>query len=367
MKILLIPEYSASGGTRTYFIRLMNYYYKRGYSVHIILKNKKMDQELRDFINDYGFKVYFIKPIGIRKSIIGNKLSIVLDNIINALYLCKYNIKIQPDIVVFSQGNIYQDILQLFILKKFIYIVHSAPTTQIHVFISYLLSKKINTGRVILTVSRHAKECILNYWLNKHSNYVYYIYNYSDPNMRIKNNRFKRNIVLTIGHVVDYKNPYLWFEVALRVVKNSRVTFVWAGDGPLIDRIDQMIREKGSHNIKIIGFQKDVRKLYEKSIIYFQPSILESQGIAVIEAMSHGLPCVVSNAGGLPESVRNEENGYVVDSGFVQDYVDKIEALINNSLLREQLGLNGQKRIAKKFNKVVWFRKMDYLHRKAIL
>jgi len=40
-----------------------------------------------------------------------------------------------------------------------------------------------------------------------------------------------------------------------------------------------------------------VEILYKMANIYFQPSLIESQSIAVVDALNFGLPCVVSNVG----------------------------------------------------------------------
>jgi len=101
-----------------------------------------------------------------------------------------------------------------------------------------------------------------------------------------------------------------------------------------------------------------VKELYEEADIYFQPSSLESHGISVVEAMMFGLPCVVSNVGGLPESVKNNESGYVFNVNDIDDAVDKLTDLIFDTDKRTLMGEMGIKIFNKKFKKEIWEEKM---------
>ena len=58
--------------------------------------------------------------------------------------------------------------------------------------------------------------------------------------------------------------------------------------------------------------------LYAASDVFLFPSKTETQGLAVGEAMACGTPCVVVNAGGAPESVRDSVDGFLVDDDPAQ-------------------------------------------------
>jgi glycosyltransferase involved in cell wall biosynthesis len=167
--------------------------------------------------------------------------------------------------------------------------------------------------------------------------------------------------ILTLGHVVFYKNPMLWIEVAEDVLAHTdkNIEFVWAGDGPLLQKCRNRVINNPS--IKFVGFIKDVDSLYASADIYFQPSLLESQGMSVIGAMAHRIPCVVSNAGGLPESVEDGKNGWIAEPEDKSAFSQQILTLINNSRKRRQLGYEGEKIFNKKFDKSTWISRMDHL------
>lgn len=73
------------------------------------------------------------------------------------------------------------------------------------------------------------------------------------------------------------------------------------------------------------------------------PDHQEHDGRAVLEAMSAGIPCIVSTSGILPELVSRAE-GRVFPTGDVSRFADCLEELITDSELRRELGNHARKR-----------------------
>ena len=92
----------------------------------------------------------------------------------------------------------------------------------------------------------------------------------------------------------------------------------------------------------------------------------ESQGIAVVEALSAGLPCVVSSAGGLPESIEDGVEGFVCEPSAVDQYVQAFLRLFENSELRVQLGINAREKYKKLFTRETWEAKMTALIKEIV-
>ena len=100
--------------------------------------------------------------------------------------------------------------------------------------------------------------------------------------------------------------------------------------------------------------------------LYFQPSLLESHGIAVVEAMSYSLPCVVSNIGGLPESVEHGVNGFLAPPDDAEAMSGAITKLISNNSLMQEMGKQSLRIFNEKFSYSIWRQKMDELYTKRI-
>lgn len=69
---------------------------------------------------------------------------------------------------------------------------------------------------------------------------------------------------------------------------------------------------------------------YASSDVFVFPSISESYGNVIIEAMSSGLPTVAANGGGSVSLIKNGKNGILVEPNDVREYAEKIEWLMKN-------------------------------------
>lgn len=363
MIILLVPEFSAFGGTRTHFKLLLEYYHGQNHKVYVLLKKKQMDQEVRLLISKYGFYIIRDADFSLVYKLFGNKLGLVFDNTLRALRLILIKLYIRPLLVVYNQGDINKDILQLMLNRSCIYIVHSYPTKKLNNVLRFILNIILGPQRIILTVSKYSRDSIRKYWItNENKRYVYNIYNYVGLPCKKNINESEQAIILTLGHVVGYKNPFFFINVAKAVIRKRKIEFIWAGDGPQLEACRHSVGKHDSDLIKFIGFENDVGSLYRSSILYFQPSLLENHSYSVIEAMSYGIPCIVSNLGGLPESVHDGFNGFVVDVKDIEATVEKILLLLDNDKLRATFSDNAISFVNRKFNKAMWTRKMHYLH-----
>ena len=114
------------------------------------------------------------------------------------------------------------------------------------------------------------------------------------------------------------------------------------GDGEERPKLEEYIREnKLDKNVTLHGFRnKDyIDELLNSSSIYLMTSLTESFGIVIIEAMSHGLPCIAfDSAEGARELIREGENGYLVADRNKDNYIRKIVNLIEDKNLRDKMG-----------------------------
>jgi len=84
-----------------------------------------------------------------------------------------------------------------------------------------------------------------------------------------------------------------------------------------------------------------VRQLVEKAALFVIPSYVEGLPIAMLEAMAAHLPVVASPVGGIPDAIKNGENGYLVAPGNAAALAEKISLLLKNEVLRQRMGEAG--------------------------
>ena len=134
------------------------------------------------------------------------------------------------------------------------------------------------------------------------------------------------------------------------------------GDGAERESIEEFIRNNElSNKVTLHGFQgkEYIDKLLNQSSIYLMTSFTESFGIVLIEAMSHGVPCIAyDSAEGAREIINSGENGYLIKHRNLEAMVMKIEDLIKNKEERIKIGSQARESIKKFTSDVVaeeWF------------
>jgi alpha-maltose-1-phosphate synthase len=95
---------------------------------------------------------------------------------------------------------------------------------------------------------------------------------------------------------------------------------------------------------------KKLHELFRRSCLFVMPSLYEPFGIAPLEAMSYGLPCVVSNGWALSEIVNSGVTGELVEPGSVEDLTDKILRLLGDPDLLCRMGEAGRKRVEREYS-----------------
>ncbi len=134
------------------------------------------------------------------------------------------------------------------------------------------------------------------------------------------------------------------------------------GGGEEKEHLENYIHENHLEEKVILhGFQgKDViNSLLQDSSIYIMTSYTESFGIVLIEAMSHGLPCIAyDSAEGAREIITSGENGFLIKNRNQEVMIQKIEDLMNDRESRIKLGRQARKSVKKYTSDVVsekWF------------
>ena len=122
----------------------------------------------------------------------------------------------------------------------------------------------------------------------------------------------------------------------------SRLLLV--GDGPDRPKVEQFARERGVFDsITFIGNVPLVEEILVGADLFLLPSETESFGLAALEALSCEVPVIATAVGGLPEVIREGENGYLFPVGDVESMATAaIELLADEEKLRRFGGAGRQ-------------------------
>lgn len=110
------------------------------------------------------------------------------------------------------------------------------------------------------------------------------------------------------------------------------------GDGPELPLLKSLVEDLGVQNhIQFLGYRNDVQQLYAGSDVFVSTSLGEAQGIALVEAMMHGIPVVVSKVLGHLDMIESGHNGFMFDIESPQDAAKMIDKLLSDETLWKKI------------------------------
>jgi spore coat protein SA len=158
-------------------------------------------------------------------------------------------------------------------------------------------------------------------------------------------------IVLYVGRVEERKGVHVIVDAFERIISprvpTARLRIVgpasyWQrGDGGYYDTLSQ--RVSANPRIEIRGATYDDRELaaiYGAATVSVVPSTFpEALGLTSLEAQASGVPVVVSNAGGLPETVSPGRTGFVFENRSAEQLGELVVDLLKNPARRQSMGV----------------------------
>lgn len=148
--------------------------------------------------------------------------------------------------------------------------------------------------------------------------------------------------ILFFSYLSRDKGFWVAFHGAQKILEeNKDITFTFAGP---VEDDDIGYTLKGLElyypkRVKVLGYIEspvEKAKIFKSADIFIFPTLRESFGLVLLEAMSFGLPIVASKEGCIPEILMN---GILFEKGNVLDFIEKLETCIYNAtLFRQDVG-----------------------------
>lgn len=155
---------------------------------------------------------------------------------------------------------------------------------------------------------------------------------------------------------VGYLLPEKGQEIAIRALSIARKEFpgarlLLAGDGPCRPALEALVRELGLQEAVIFaGFVAEISQVYAALDLFLFPSLAEPLGTSLLAAMAWGLPVVATAKGGVPEYVKDGENGLLAQKPDAELFSEGLAKLLGEESLRRSLGQNARCTIAEQFS-----------------
>ena len=152
----------------------------------------------------------------------------------------------------------------------------------------------------------------------------------------VDNNHFQRRLftekkyVLTIARYSEEKNLSFLIDSYAKSLISNTYNLMLVGEGPLRPALQSQIDILGlSDRVQLAGWvpYAALPKAYAEAVVFVLPSSFEPWGLVVNEAMSAGLPILVSDACGcMPELVAEGVNGWSFNSNTQQELIERLNA-----------------------------------------
>lgn len=147
-------------------------------------------------------------------------------------------------------------------------------------------------------------------------------------------------VICTVANLRWQKGYPDLLSAAKAVIEGGHdVVFLAVGQGPLKAELRARHAELGlGDQFRLLGYRSDVIRILAGSDIFALASLHEGYPIAVMEAMVAGLPIVATDAGGVPDAVRDGVEGFVVRSEHPEELARALIEVVTHPELRAQMG-----------------------------
>jgi glycosyltransferase involved in cell wall biosynthesis len=160
--------------------------------------------------------------------------------------------------------------------------------------------------------------------------------------------------ILCVGRLTPAKGQQILIEACRHLHQCGRqLRLVLVGSGPdearlkaavAANGLEQVVRFTGALN------QAEVRAWYARADAFALASFAEGIPVVLMEAMASAIPCVSTRITGIPELIRDGEDGLLVTPSDTDELAAALARLMDDAPLRHYLGRSGRARVQQKYS-----------------
>lgn len=221
-------------------------------------------------------------------------------------------------------------------------------------FLEKFVNKSIKISDSIITISEASKLAIIkNYGLNEQ---IIHVTPIPPPEIKEtelvtnKNLGVSKSFILFLGTLEPRKNfinLVKAYELLPNQIKSEYQLVLAGGYGWKIENELEYIKKLNNKNIIITGYTSDNQKkwLYKNASVFVLPSHYEGFGMPILEAMSYGVPTLVSDIPVFNEV--SDKASIYFDKDKPEDISKKLNNIITDKDLQKDLSKKGHERLKK--------------------
>lgn len=178
------------------------------------------------------------------------------------------------------------------------------------------------------------------------------VYTGIEPSLPVERSTLRTELGLSQDDIVIGTVAILRFEKGHKelieaalplLAERPNVHLVFAGDGPIYDRLQADIAARGvADRVHLLGLRRDIPNVLAGCDFFALATWQEALGTSFIEAMAAGLAVVGTAVDGVPEVINDGINGFLVPSKDQQALTKALFTLVDDPVLRRNFGNAGQ-------------------------
>ena len=161
-------------------------------------------------------------------------------------------------------------------------------------------------------------------------------------------------VVLFVGRLHPQKGVDILLQ-AFKRAQEAKPEIKWClklvGNGYLLDYLQKMSLDLSiNQSVEFLGEVNNPESLYVSSDLFTLPSRSEGISNALLEAMAHGLPCIVTDIPGNNDVIKDRENGFLTASDDFENMANAVVELAGDSNLRRKIGEAAYRSVVENFS-----------------
>jgi len=221
--------------------------------------------------------------------------------------------------------------IQAFIAGKFFRkpIIQLLPGSDVR----YIVGKKrfvsiLKSSDFLVTRGKITNSELIDLGINEDKLFVIpNLFNFSKIDSSTSNNEYRYDLV-HVGNLIHRKRIDILLKSIHLVVTKYKMNYInlaLVGDGPLEQNLKQLAFDLGiEKNVHFLGNQTNVNSYLKQSQIFIMTTEYEGQPQAMIEALAHGMPCIMPEVTNIPELAIHNYNSLIVKPLDVEGFSDAI-------------------------------------------
>ncbi|MCL5406942.1 MAG: glycosyltransferase family 4 protein [Patescibacteria group bacterium] len=262
------------------------------------------------------------------------------------------------------------------LITEYAHYIPIVPSVLTKTVIKKLTKSYCNQCDQIVTPSSPMKKILRSYGVETQIEIIptgIYLENFANPYHKdVLKTKWQipedKKILLYVSRVAKEKNLNFLFKAIKKLsLKRHDFHLLIVGGGPELEYYQQLVKKwELSNCVTFTGMQEKEKanRFFGAADIFVFPSITETQGIVITEAMAAGIPAVAIDKMGPSDIIQDGIDGFLTPLNL-DKFCAKIEALLENENLREKFGANALKK-AKEFSAQASADKMEELYEKTI-